>query len=253
MAAGDGDSFMVNIRTSVEREYTLFSKKPAVVHSKLCALAWIKSTKGISEADLIRPVDENALLQELKNALVARGFREPEAGKVPDIVLTVLYGRSTLKNPYDEAWIAVAGGQLGAGNSGPGPVGPVQNYSSTSGGGGAPEVSGGMELMMADRSPGGNSAKRIAAGGEKVFISVTAWEYPGFFPKGKPKQLWRTTMVVDDPGMDLNEIGGKMLAVGSAYFDREIREKEISIPSTLADATPPKNPVSETDSAKSLK
>ncbi len=257
LAADDGDSFKVNIRTEVEREWTLFSKKPAVVHSKVYSLAWVRNAKIVSQLDLISPVDVNALLHEVHDVLASRGFHQPEPGKVPDILLTILFGRSTLKNPYDDGAMPVADAGLGNGTLGPtGPSGGgnLPGTTSSASAGSTEQVVGGMDLAMAIRTPG-YMEKKVAAEGEKVFISVTAWEFPGFAAKGKPKMLWRTTMVVDDPAMDLNEIGGKMLALGAPYFDREISEKEITVTGTLADATPPKSSLSDTDNGagKSIK
>jgi hypothetical protein len=256
-AAGDNDTFKVNIRTEVDREWTLFSKKPAVVHSKLYSLAWIKRPKRTAAGDLANPVDETALLQQLHDVLAARGFHEPEAGKVPDVVLTVLYGRSKLKNPYDDGAIAIADAGLGGGGTGQNISGGGENYGSNSSGstaGASEEVTGGIDLMMAERTPGFKE-KKMAADEEKVFISITAWEFPGFMPKAKPKMLWRATMNVDDPTLDLNVVGGKMLALGAPYFDREIKDKEITVSGSLADAAPPKSSLSDTDtgSGKSMK
>ena len=250
-AAEDKDSFKVNIRTEVEREWTLFSKKPAVVHSKVYSLAWMRNAKIVSQLDLISPVDVNALLREVHDVLASRGFHQPEPGKVPDVLLTILFGRSTLRNPYDDGAMPVADAGLGNGTLGAtGPSGGGRGETTSSASAGSTEqVVGGMDLAMAIRTPG-YMEKKMAAEGEKVFISVTAWEFPGFASKGKPKMLWRTTMVVDDPGMDLNEIGGKMLALGAPYFDREISEKETTVTGTLTDATPAANPASEAGAGK---
>ncbi len=256
LAAAD-DAFKVNIRTEVEREWTLFSKKPAVVHSKLYSLASIRNAKIVSKTDLTNPVDITLLLQEVHDVLAAQGFHEPESGKVPDILLTILFGRSRLRNPYDDGAIAVADAGLGGGTlgaNGPSGGGALPPTISSQTAGSSEEVVGGMELMMADRTPGFRE-KKIAADEEKVFISIPAWEFPGFMPKAKPRMLWRATMNVDDPTLDLNVIGGKMLALGAPYFDREIKEKEITVSGSVADVAPPKSSFSDTDtgSGKSIK
>ena len=64
---------------------------------------------------------------------------------------------------------------------------------------------------------------------EKLCIRLTAWQYPTD-PKAKPKQLWHTTMIVDDPDhRDLNTIAAEMLAAGAPYFDKEIKEEEVDV------------------------
>jgi hypothetical protein len=81
----------------------------------------------------------------------------------------------------------------------------------------------------------GYEAKVQAAQQEKLFIRVTAWKYPEI-PKEKPAELWKTTMVVDDPDhRDLNQITRQMLAAGADYFDRTIKDGEVRVNS----ATPP--------------
>jgi hypothetical protein len=236
--ATSDDDFKVNIRTEVDREWTLFSKKPAVVHSKVYSLAWIRPAKN----NLTVPVDETALLQQLHDILAARGFSEPASGKVPDILLTVLYGRSTLKNPYEDPGIQVADAGLGGGGlQTSGNFGPSANQQSYANGpsGSGGEVIGGMDLFTADKDPASNE-KRMRANEEKAFVSVTAWEFPGFMPKSKPKMLWRTTITADDPSLNLNLVGGKMFALGAPYFDREIKTKEITVTGSLADSSPTK-------------
>ena len=48
--------------------------------------------------------------------------------------------------------------------------------------------------------------------------------------KTRPKMLWKTVMVVDDPDhRDLNRIAAAMLAAGAPYFDKEIREPEATV------------------------
>jgi len=209
-AAGDEDPFKINIRTAVDRPYTMFSKKPFKEHSKLYSLAWIRQAKSTGPS-FVEPVDEVELLQHLHDVLTARGFHEPASGKVPDIVLTVIYGRSRLRNPYEDKTLD---------------IGDSQGMDNT--------VIGDAELLTKERTPGRHE-KSVAAGEEKIFIAVTAWEFPGFSPTDKPKQLWRTIINVDDPDQDLNLVAGKMLAAGSAYFDREISEEEVTVMSNVPD------------------
>ena len=209
-AANDEEAFKINIRTSVDRPYTMFSKKPFKEHSKLYSLAWIRQAKSTGPA-FVEPVDEVDLLQHLHDVLTARGFHEPASGKVPDIVLTVIYGRSRLRNPYEDKTLDIGDSQ-GMDNA----------------------VIGDANLLMNERTPGRHE-KSVASGEEKIFIAITAWEFPGFSPTDKPKQLWRTIINVDDPDQDLNLVAGKMLAAGSAYFDREINEEEVTVMSNVPD------------------
>ena len=72
---------------------------------------------------------------------------------------------------------------------------------------------------------------------EKLFITVTAWKYPEARGE-KPYFFWRTVMAVDNPdGRDLNLALPAMLAAGAGYFDREIKDPEVTINSTLPTGT----------------
>ena len=82
--------------------------------------------------------------------------------------------------------------------------------------------------------------KLQAAQSEKLFIRVTAWANPDTQPepkpgkKKKPKLLWKTTIVTDDPAnRDLNQFMEKMLAAGSEFFDRKITTEEVFITTDL--------------------
>ena len=73
------------------------------------------------------------------------------------------------------------------------------------------------------------------AGYEKLYLRVTAWQYPTD-GNPKPKELWNTTILVDDPEhRDLNTIAGEMLAVGAPYFDKEIKDEEVYVTRPLPD------------------
>ena len=64
---------------------------------------------------------------------------------------------------------------------------------------------------------------------EKLFIRISAWAYPTD-PKAKPKLLWHTTVLVDDPDhRDLNCVASEMLANAGHYFDQEIKQEEVDI------------------------
>ncbi len=54
----------------------------------------------------------------------------------------------------------------------------------------------------------------------------------------KPHFFWRAIMAVDNPdGRDLNRALPAMLAAGAGYFDRETKEPEVTINSTLPTGT----------------
>ena len=169
-------------------------------HSKVYGVLAVAEVK--QEQKLVRPVDANAMLAILTRELSANGFKQCAKGSKPDILLTVSYGRGYVRNPYDR--------DLGA----------VQK-----GVGGIPEmtvVGDGAQLF--DEMQAGYMAKQQKAQYEKLFIRVTAWEYPTD-PKSKPKMLWHTMVLVDDPDhRDLNRVAAEMLANAGHYFDKEIKE-----------------------------
>jgi hypothetical protein len=150
-------------------------------------------------------VNKARLVQLLRTELHARGFTEITATQRPDVVLTVLYGRGWLRNPYlkgammDEVSDSIPTSTI------------VQ-----------------PEQALRQREPG-YETKVQDAQQEKLFIRVTAWKYPET-PQEKPANLWKTTMVVDDPAnRDLNQVLREMLMAGGAYFDRQIDTEEIRI------------------------
>jgi hypothetical protein len=209
-AADDEDAFEINVRTTVDQPFTLFGKKPAPVHGKLYAIAGVKAASNVpgdTSIPLAIPVDEEELLRQLRAVLNLHGYHEAGFGVAPEIVLTVFYGRSQLSNPYTDKSIQISGD-------------------------GVPVVTASADQMQRERSTPGYAEKVQAANGEKLFIIINAWEFPGFNPKQKRKLLWRTIVNVDDPDQDLNPIAGKMLAVAGLYFDREINKEEISVLST---------------------
>ncbi|MEO6873337.1 MAG: hypothetical protein ABI222_00805, partial [Opitutaceae bacterium] len=71
----------------------------------------------------------------------------------------------------------------------------------------------------------GFEAKLQKAKYEKLYIRVSAWRYPTA-AKAKVRQLWNTTMVVDDPDhRDLNTLAAKMFEAGAPFFDHEVKEE----------------------------
>jgi hypothetical protein len=150
------------------------------------------------------------MLQALRQELKLRGFHEQEKKEKPDIILTVAYGRGWLANPY------AAGGFTD----------DVMENRTQSIWSGDPKA---IDMLVNLRAKPGFEAKMQRADFEKLYIHITAWQYPPANPK-KPKKLWKTVMAVDDPAnRDLNSVYKEMLAAGSAYFDHETTEPEVDI------------------------
>jgi hypothetical protein len=223
-AASDEDPYRINVVSSVDRVYTMFGKKPAAPHGKLYAIAGVKMSND-HEGPPVVPVDEEALLQQLRATLAARGFHEVAPGKAPDIVITLHYGRSKMNNPYTEGIVPVMSQSLTTTGGGPGAEGGSMSTS-------VPVVTATAEQLGKERTTPGYEEKLQSADNEKLFISVTAFEFPGFGPNPKKKMLWRTTATVDDPDRDLNPISGRMLGAAGVYFDHETELKEVTVLST---------------------
>ncbi len=166
-----------------------------------------------SEVKLVKPVDAGAIMDLLHHELNAHGFQRVGQGKHPEILLTVLYGRGYLVNPY----MVDAGAETPGGASAVGGLDAPTNTIT------------GMPTQLFKEKGTGFVAKAQKAQYEKLFIRVTAWRYPAD-PKAKLKQLWNTTITVDDPDhRDLNGVVAKMLEMGAPYFGKEITEPEIDI------------------------
>ena len=176
-------------------------------HSKTFAILAIDEVKNAEP--LVKPVDQENILRQLFEQLLANGFTKYAKGTKPDILLTVSYGRGDMANPYtgDSPEMATANGT------------PTRT------------ITGAMPKELYDAKTPGFEAKLQKAGFEKLFIRVTAFEYPKD-PKKKPKMLWKTIIVADDPDhRDLNLIAGQMLKAGAAYFDKDIKTPEVEFPS----------------------
>jgi hypothetical protein len=203
-ASGDDSPYRINVSSTVERAYTRFSKEPYRDHGR-----WynIISAAPVEENPLARPVNETALLTQLRGVLALHGFHEAEPGHNPEIVLTVLYGRSHLLNPYTKESV-----DIDANN-------------------GVPTASIGETEARTLSMPGGQT-RLIAASAEKLFIAVCAWKFPETAQE-KPKELWRTIVNVDDPDEDLNLVSEKMLRAASTFFDHPIETPEVTFSSDL--------------------
>ncbi|MCW5548082.1 MAG: hypothetical protein KIT44_03885 [Opitutaceae bacterium] len=200
------------MRAKVERPFKGLGKAPRQEHGKFYHIAAI--TLVPSNPPLLRPVDEAAVLAILREELAKRGFTEAAGDTPPEIILTLIYGRGWLRNPYlDDVMIAES--------TSPPTV-----------------ISHGMHTNLArQRTSFRHESKLQAAQAEKLFLSVSAWANPHTQP-AEPKRkkrsgirlYWRTTMLVDEPAQrDFNVFVRDMLAAGSAYFDREIDAEEVSI------------------------
>jgi hypothetical protein len=192
-------------------------------------LAQIQEYKG--QEKMVRPADEAGMLQALRQELKTRGFHEQVKKEKPDIILTVAYGRGWLVNPY-----AVGGMNMETMN------GVTQTIWSAD-----PK---GMDLLINMRAKAGYEAKMQKADFEKLYIHITAWQFPPPNPK-KPKKLWKTVMVVDDPDhRDLNSVYKEMLAAGSAFFDHETTEPEVDVYKPLPEGRVKVGPVEVVEPAK---
>ena len=201
----------IDVRTSVDRPFKGLSKAPRQEHSKIYGIASVTDASGAGS--LIRKVKEGEVLKHLREELTRRGFHEITAGEEPGIVLTVFYGRGFLRNPY---------------------LNDVMYNETTD----PPTATilGGMPTQLLRQKEFGFEERLQKANFEKLFIRVTAWEYhePGArTPKGKkikPRELWKTDMIVDDPAnRDLNLFIKEMFAAGGPWFDREMDKEEVTV------------------------
>jgi len=186
-------------------------------HSKIYGILSVQEVKA--EQRLVKPVNENEIMELLSAEMNKNGFRLYAPGTKPEIVLTVSYGRGLLQNPYFYGTSGVSG----ASN----PPGAGGDYSTST-------IEGAFAVQLIDEKTPGYQSKLQKASFEKLYIRVAAWTYPT--AKAKSKMLWKTTMVVDDPDhRDLNAIAQKMLEAGVPFFDRQIRDKEATIYKPLPD------------------
>lgn len=211
----DNPPLNVYVRSSVDRPFVgLLGKEPARDHGRRYALVSLQNTPG--PLKLVRPVSEGRLAKLLRGELTKRGFTEIKRGEEPEILLTVHYGRGWLKNPFLDDVM-------------------MNEYTDPP----TATVNGAFPTHLM-RQKGFNYEERTqAANAEKLFIRVTAWKLPEPPPapppgkkakRVKPYLYWKTTMVADDPdNVDLNGIMEKLLAAGSAYFDKEIESEQVEI------------------------
>ena len=188
-------------------------------HSKTYGILAVDEIK--SGEQLVKPVNEQELLRLLFLQLEKNGFHKYAKGTKPDILLTLSYGRGEMTNPFlDNVSMGMrlpARGDAGT----PGADNPV----------GVVIMRGAFSQQLVDQKTPGFEANLQKADFEKLFLRVTAWDYPKG-PKVKPKMLWKTIIVADDPDhRDLNAIAAQMLEAGAPYFDKDIKgdKREINI------------------------
>ena len=229
----------VGVRSEVKDTAIWPAKTPtpgAREYGRIYAIVSVQQIK--SEDRLVKPVNEAALTSYLLQDLDANGFREFKPGEKPDILLTASYGRGTLHNPYIR-------------DAGEMPAGVAQHAEDAVGTNSgrdmdAPTVTitGAFPLQLTDEKTPGYQEKLQRAQYEKLYIRVTAWNYPTA-PKEKSRILWKTVMVVDDPDhRDLNAVAAKMLEAGAPYFGKKIKDPEVEVhkplPETHVNVGPPK-------------
>ena len=172
-------------------------------HSKTFAILAVDEVK--SDYKLVKPVDQENLLRQLFEQLLANGFTKYVKGTKPDILLAVSYGRGDMKNPYERD----------------------QGETPTMDGTPQLTITGAFAQQIMDEKTPGYEAKLQKASFEKLFIRVTAFEYPKD-KTSKPKMLWKTIIVADDPDhRDLNAIAEQMLKAGAPYFDKDVKGPEV--------------------------
>jgi len=205
----------ITVRSEVERPFRGLGRAPIKAHGKVYQIASIQLVP--SNPPLVRPVDDRFVLEALQKELTRRGFTEATDNQPPEIILTVIYGRGWLRNPYfDDVMIAES--------TNPPTV-----------------ISHGMPTNMARQKNFRHESKLLSAQAEKLFLYVSAWANPAETAntdkrgkKSKPRRLWKTNMIVDDPSnRDLNHFIEEMLAAGSAYFDRQIDSEEVTVRSNI--------------------
>lgn len=182
-------------------------------HGKVYAIVKVDQIK--SEYELVKPVNEPALVALVLRELDRNGFREFNRGERPEILLTVSYGRARLHNPYYR---------------GMGPLLAQDQSLPTS------ILSGMMGMMqLMDQKGNGYEMRMQKSQYETLNIRITAWAYPSGKKSG-PKMLWKTYMAVDDPDhRDLNAVAAEMLAAGAPYFDKQIDKPEAEVFRPLPD------------------
>ena len=216
----------VGVRTQIDRQKKIYNGwhapklQEATEHGKIYAILLMQPVN--SQNKLVKPVDVQGLESELHYQLEKHGYHRVEPKHKPDILLTVIYGRSWLPNPYytHDTDVDNMGPQQ------PDTAFPIDPHNPTEQ---VPMIAIDDPQIAARLAVAGVRDKATKATYEKLFILVRAWKYPTS-PKDKPQVLWVTTMLVDDPDhRDLNVICKQMLEAGAPYFDKEIKGEEVDV------------------------
>jgi hypothetical protein len=195
VAAAQDNKINITIRTAVETP----AGKSLGPHPKFVMFPAVEVASGLKLVRPVPPATLTAVLQLLQEKLQAQGYLAVGERDHPDVLLTVQYGRGFLANPYSR------------GVPGPGAIVFVS---------GLPDLDNNMD----------REAKRQAAQEEKLFFTITAWDFASMQKGAKRVQFWTTTMFVDDPdNYDLGTIYQQMIAAGAEYFNRRTDREEVEI------------------------
>jgi len=260
--AAQGEPIEVGVRSTVQDTTYLWSNAKNKVpgdggHGRIYGILAVRLIKAPER--LVKPVDEKYMTSVLMNELEANGFKEFVRGQTPDILITASYGRGELTNPYMVDTGEVGGVAGGVSQSKLLSDVPKDGIFGQSMFPDAPGPHTWAQPITADHSPptqtitgdwgqlysdmeNGHEANLQKASFEKLFIRITAWEYPRKSSK-KPHMLWKTIVAVDDPAnRDLNVVAATMLHAGAPYFDKLPRRREVlvntNIPDTKVDVGP---------------
>lgn len=207
----EGVPLEIDVRSTVDAKWEGFRKLATVAHGKLYLLASVSEVPSAQK--MIQPVDKGTLAAHLRAELACHRFREITAQQIPEVVLTVTYGRGYLRNPY---------------------LADTMFDEDTTGVPTATITSPKQMMRMREFDAEGKLQK---AQFEKLYVTVTAWQYPAK-AADKPVLLWRTVMLTDNPdGRDLNLALPAMLAAGAGWFDRDIKEGEVTVKSMMPAGT----------------
>jgi hypothetical protein len=235
-AQSSNNQLEVGVRTQLDRQKLIWDgihshklENPPE-HGKIYAIFLMQPVDSVLKP--VRPIDAQIIARELTYQLETHGYHHVEPKHKPDILLTVIYGRSNLPNPYFTRKTNV---------DNMGPELPFDSGSAKAPGQKPGDESAPPKVAIDDPAirerlmENGVEAKATKSGFEKLFILVRAWKYPSG-PKEKPEALWVATMYVDDPDhRDLNLIAKQMLEAGAPYFDREIKGEEVEVYKPLPD------------------
>lgn len=218
----------IDVRSYVDERWEGVRKRGPIEHGKVYLIASVNESP--SSKKLVQPVDKTGLLRQFRQTLTSHGFSEVTEGGTPDVVLTMLYGRGFVRNPY----LANIDGDSDAPS-----IEPTAAESA--------RAAAIKPSLYQDRLWGRYEQKVIKAQKEKLFIRVTAWKVPSHAQE-KPVELWKTTMVVDEPDQnDLNQLYPQMLAAGASFFDRPMKTEEVTISKPLKEGNVEVGPVRVVD------